>query len=138
MRYLIDTNILMFAISDKDCLSKDVQSILYNYDNVLYISSSSIFEIVHLFQNGRVSAKVKTAKELLVTIEKDFELKIIHTKKEHFETFAKLPMFTDHNDPIDRIIISQSITEKITLISSDAKFKLYKTLDFIYNDKKAR
>ncbi|MFZ4799431.1 MAG: type II toxin-antitoxin system VapC family toxin [Bacteroidia bacterium] len=138
MRYLIDTNILIFAISDKDCLSKNIQSILNEYDSDLFISSSSIFELLHLFQNGRISTKIKTAKDFLLTIEKDFNLKVLHSKKEHFDTFAKLPIIKGHNDPIDRIIISQSITEKIPLISSDGKFKEYKTLDFIYNDKKAR
>ncbi|MEI8086688.1 MAG: type II toxin-antitoxin system VapC family toxin [Paludibacter sp.] len=137
MRYLIDTNILIFAISDNQYIDRNVKAIFSDSNNVIYISSSSIFEIVHLFQNGRISTKIKTAKDLLTTIEVDFNLKVIHSKKEHFETFAKLPMIKGHNDPIDRIIISQSITEKIPLISSDGKFKEYKTLDFIYNDKKA-
>jgi PIN domain nuclease of toxin-antitoxin system len=63
---------------------------------------------------------------LLATIEKDFNLKVLHSKKENLETFAKLPIIKGHNDPIDRIIISQSITEKIPLISSYGKFKEYK------------
>jgi len=138
MRYLIDTNILIFLLIDNGFIDRNVKYILSDYNNDVYVSSSSIFEIVHLFQNNRISVKIKTAKELLTTIEKEFNLKVIHTKKEHFETFAKLPMIKGHNDPIDRIIISQSITEKIPLISSDGKFKEYKNLDFIYNDKKAR
>ncbi|HBK32640.1 MAG TPA: PIN domain nuclease, partial [Porphyromonadaceae bacterium] len=40
-----------------------------------------------------------------------------------------------HNDPADRLIIAQAITEKMPLISSDHKFELYREyhLDFIYN-----
>lgn len=137
MRYLIDTNILIFLLIDNEFIDKNVRYILSDYNNDVYVSSSSIFEIVHLFQNNRISTKIKTAKDLLTTIEEEFNLKVIHTKKEHFETFAKLPIIKGHNDPIDRIIISQSITEKIPLISSDGKFKEYNNLDFIYNDKKA-
>jgi len=90
MRYLIDTNILIFALSNQEYyIDKNVLSLLSDYDNTIYVSSSSVFE-------------------------------------------------AGHNDPIDRIIIAQSITEKIPLISSDSKFKYYKNLDFIYNDKRAR
>lgn len=138
MRYLIDTNILIFAIIDKQFIDKNVTAILDNYENTIFVSSSSIFEIIHLFQNGRISTKIKTAKDLLKTIEVEYKIKVLHSKKEHFETFAKLPNVKNHNDPIDRIIISQSITERIPLISSDGKFKEYENLDFIFNDKKAR
>lgn len=138
MRYLIDTNILIFLLIDNEFIDKNVRYILSDFNNEIYVSSSSIFEIVHLFQNGRISTRIKTAKDLLVTIEKEFDLKVIHSKKEHFEIFAKLPTVKGHNDPIDRIIISQSMTERIPLISSDGKFKEYEHLDFIYNDKKAR
>jgi PIN domain nuclease of toxin-antitoxin system len=30
-----------------------------------------------------------------------------------------------HNDPFDRILIAQTITEKLTLITSDEKIKKY-------------
>ncbi len=107
-------------------------------ENSIYVSSSSIFEAVHLFQNGRIASKRKTAIEFLKAIDTELSLKIIHSKKEHFDTFAKLPVVRNHNDPTDRIIIAQSITEKIPLISSDAKFKEYKSLDFILNNKNSR
>lgn len=137
MRYLIDTNILIFFLTDTRYLDKDVKEIISNYENTIYVSSSSIFEAIHLFQNGRIASKRKAAVDFLRAIDTELSLKIIHSKKEHFETFAKLPIIRNHNDPTDRIIIAQSITEKIPLISSDAKFKDYKNLDFIYN-KKAR
>jgi hypothetical protein len=40
-----------------------------------------------------------------------------------------------HNDPSDRLIISQAITEKIPVISSDTAFPLYRKhgLDLIEN-----
>jgi len=65
--------------------------------------------------------------------EKYMALKYI--KKEHLKTFANLPTVKDHNDPSDRIIISQSITENIPLISSDTAFPLYRKhgLDLIEN-----
>ena len=138
MRYLIDTNILIFILIDKHYIDSNVKHLLSEYNNVFYVSSSSIFEALHLFQTGRIAPKQKTSDEFLKEIKTVYNLQILHTKTEHFDTFAKLPAVHGHNDPIDRIIIAQSITEKIPLISSDSKFKHYKNLDFIYNDKRAR
>lgn len=35
MRYMLDTNILVYAIIDRDYLSPDVKAILADYDNTL-------------------------------------------------------------------------------------------------------
>lgn len=133
MRCLIDTNILIFAVIDNSSLDSDTSAILSDYENIIYVSSASIFEALHLFQNKRIKTKFKTANDFLRAIEIDFNPRILHTKAEHFTTYANLPIVEGHNDPIDRIIIAQAITEKLTLISSDRKFKAYEELDFIYN-----
>lgn len=139
MRYLIDTNILIFALSNQEYyIDKNVLSLLSDYDNTIYVSSSSVFEAVHLYQTGRIKTTFKTVSGYLNAIKTGFNIQFLHTKTEHFDTYSKLPTVAGHNDPIDRIIIAQSITEKIPLISSDSKFKYYKNLDFIYNDKRAR
>ena len=40
-------------------------------------------------------------------------------------TYSKLSVLKEYNDPYDHVIISQAITERIVLISSDQKFKYY-------------
>jgi len=45
MRYLIDTNILLFTIKERDRLSKEVSELLYDASNTINISSRSIEEI---------------------------------------------------------------------------------------------
>ena len=133
MRYLIDTNILVFAVIDSSNLDRDTSAILSDYENIIYVSAVSIFEALHLYENKRIKTRFKTADEFLKAIEIDFNPRILHTKAEHFATYAELSVVEGHNDPIDRIIIAQALTEKLTLISSDRKFKAYKALDFIYN-----
>ena len=39
MRYLIDTNIFVYATTDRDSLSRDVKAILEEPDTLLYISA---------------------------------------------------------------------------------------------------
>jgi len=137
MRYLIDTNILIFSLCNQEhFIASNVAEILEDFENTIYVSSSSVFEAIHLYQNGRIKAKYKNINEFIQVLQS--QLFILHTKTEHFDAYSKLPLIHGHNDPIDRIIIAQSITERIPLISSDSKFKYYKDLEFIYNDKKSR
>ncbi|MDO5523615.1 MAG: type II toxin-antitoxin system VapC family toxin [Bacteroidia bacterium] len=135
MRYLIDTNILVFWLAGEDFIDRDIEDIFSDGNNVIYISSLSIFETLNLFHNQRIKTKYKTIEQLLDAITNEYYLQVLHTKSEHINTYAHLPLVKNHNDPVDKIIISQAITEKMPLISSDTKFKEYPRLDFIFNRK---
>jgi PIN domain nuclease of toxin-antitoxin system len=137
---MIDTNILVFyASGDFGSLSKDVLSLLDGWENVIYVSSESVKEAIHLFQNNRISPeRWKTAEDIFHYIEDDLGYIIKYVKKEHLRTLAKLDPVAGHNDPSDRLIIAQAITERIPLISSDRKFEHYRkqNLDFVFNPRR--
>jgi PIN domain nuclease of toxin-antitoxin system len=139
MRYYIDTNILIFIASgDRKSLSREVMDILENYENRIYVSSRSVEELIDLFLKNKITNIVKKWENpedifSFILDETGFEIKYI--QEEHLRTLAKLPLLADHGDPSDRIIISQAITEKIPLVSSDKKFFNYNKngLEFVYN-----
>ena len=135
MRYLIDTNVFIKITDDYD-ISDDTKNILDNYENIIYVSSESIKEYVHLVQNGKIVPK-KEIRSLNVfdLIENTLGFNVKYVNKEHLNTLAELELVENHNDPSDRLIISQAITEKMPLISSDTKFPKYRKhgLNLIYN-----
>jgi PIN domain nuclease of toxin-antitoxin system len=133
MRYLIDTNILIFYLSDLDKLDKYVTSIIENYENTIFVSSESVKEIIHLHQNDRIKLNIN---DIVDFIENQQGFIIKYVTKQHLNCLEKLPIISKHNDPSDRLIIAQAISEKIPLISSDGKFDHYKKyhLDFIFNE----
>jgi len=53
MRYLIDTNVFIRIIVDYD-VSNATKNLLEDYENIIYISSESVTEFIHLVQNGKV------------------------------------------------------------------------------------
>jgi PIN domain nuclease of toxin-antitoxin system len=137
MRYLIDANILLFMLGDKDRLTSKVKDILGDYGSRKYISAESVKEIVHLWQCGKFSSKKQMfTGGVLDFINNETELEIKPIKEEHLKTLEKLPIIHDHKDPSDRMIIAQAITEKIPLVSSDRMFPHYKKfgLELIFND----
>ena len=118
MRYLIDTNIIVYIISDPDSLDNDVKAIIADPDNILYTSAESAKELVIAYRNkGLLTKRWKKAEDMLHSIEDNTQ--------------------QDHKDPSDHVIISHAITEHLPLISSDTRFGYYRPqgLDFIYNQR---
>ena len=134
MRYLIDTNIFVYAVIDRDSLDRDVTAILQEPDTVLYMSAESVRELIVGYRNkGLCSKRWKSVEAMVTSIEKEFYIKILPLKKEHMQTYEA----QGHKDPSDHVIIAHAITEHLPLISSDTRFEFYRTqgLDLIFNKK---
>ncbi|MFK8296736.1 type II toxin-antitoxin system VapC family toxin [Capnocytophaga canimorsus] len=134
MRYLLDTNIVIYLVTGQD-ISKDVLYILEDYGNLFYISSLSFVELKHLYEAKKIKTKYKSFEQMCKTILEESNLIVLHTKDEHLATYTKLSIVEEKTDLIDRFIISQAITEKMPLISSDRAFENYtpQKLKFVYN-----
>ena len=137
MRYYLDTNILIFVLfSEQDSIHRDVQAILEDYANSLLVSSVVIQELVLLFRIDKLHYKYtyRNEKDLIKKIE-ELNIQTVFFSKENNSTYCDLQIAGNHKDMNDHLIISQAISDKIPLISSDTKFREYigQGLDFIYN-----
>ena len=140
MRYMIDTNIFVFLVTDISQLDKDVESIIQDYSNTLHMSAESVKELIVAYNNkGLLTKKWKSAEEMVTAIEDEYYIKILPVSKEHMKTYSRLSInsIDDHKDPSDHVIISHAITNKIPLISSDRRFPYYTSqgLDLIFNER---
>ncbi|MDR0581458.1 MAG: type II toxin-antitoxin system VapC family toxin [Prevotellaceae bacterium] len=134
-RYLLDTQVAVFFFSNRKELKRHIQDILEDYSNLFYVSTTTVKEIIHLCNSGRIRVnKWKTAADILPAI-KGAYFELLPVKEVHLATYATLATPKGHNDPNDHIIISQAITERMVLISSDQKFEQYLNQDllFIFN-----
>ena len=138
MRYYFDTNILAFILFDKrleDNCDRNVRDIVSDYQNIFYVSSIALRELVKLYNDGELkSIKYKSIDDIFFLLE-EYNIEIKPFTKQHVTTYGKLSLTTDHKDPNDHMIISQSISDKIPIISSDRKFKLYESqgLKLVFN-----
>ena len=91
-------------------------------------------ELIHLGQTGKIRTAHKDMAGLIADIE-GLGVEIRPVGRKHLETFARLPVKEGHGDPNDRLIIAQSMSDRITLISSDRKFAQYERegLKFVFN-----
>ena len=133
MRLSLDTNILAFYLYEPDELSPYAKGELFDYSNVLFTSSVCAQELIHLCLIGKIR---RDASRVLSDID-EAGIAIVPVTRHHLEKFAALPLYDDHRDPNDRLIIAQAITDRVALISSDHKFSRYRKdgLDFIFNER---
>lgn len=133
MRLLLDTNILVFYLYDKDELCTDLKEGLFDYSNALFTSAVCVHELIYLCQ----TVKVRQDPCNVICSLAEAGIGVEHVTVKHLETFATLPLYDDHRDPNDRLIIAQAIADRIPLVSSDRKFHKYARygLDFIYNER---
>lgn len=119
MSYLLDTHILLWWLSDPKKLSSQVMETISSPECNIYISAVSAWEIA--IKKGL--KKLKAPDNLIELIEsKDFLLLPIQFN--HALNVEKLPRI--HDDPFDRLLISQCMCDQLTLITSDKIIPKYK------------
>ena len=136
MRYYLDTNIAIFILSnDKDELSDQTLNALEDYSNTFYINTVVLKELILLYKEGKLKhLKYKSYKDIFDSIDA-LGINIVMVQRSNLYAYAELVPVADHKDPNDHLIIAQSISDKIPIISSDKKFKLYESqgLQLLFN-----
>lgn len=122
MSFLLDTHTFLWFVSGDDQLPKSVVKNIENINEPCYLSPASLWEITIKQQLGKLKLHI-SLKELFEYAERN-QIETIPINHLHLLTLSKLPFH--HKDPFDRLIISQAITENLTLISKDQTFSKYK------------
>ncbi|MBN2546506.1 MAG: type II toxin-antitoxin system VapC family toxin [Spirochaetes bacterium] len=125
MKYLIDTHILICSLFDPDKIKKNIQDVLVDRDNDIFVSKISLWEITLKYSLGKMEISGVLPEHIENGIIKlGFEIKDLET--DEILTYYKLPKMDNHKDPFDRMIIWQCIKNKLILLSRDSRIKDYK------------
>lgn len=115
MKLLLDTHIILWAAAGSDQLSSKAKSLIENPNNQLYFSSASLWEIAIKNKLGRVDFKVDLAVLRRNLLDNGFEE--ISINSAHAISVEALPDI--HKDPFDRMLLSQTLVEGVTLVTAD-------------------
>lgn len=122
MTYLLDTHTFLWFVSGDDQLPVSVKKRLSDINISCFLSISSFWEIAIKKQIGKLDLKIGF-EELFRFAERN-QIEIVSINETHLTTLLNLEFI--NNDPFDRIIVSQAISEDLVLISRDKKLKNYK------------
>jgi PIN domain nuclease of toxin-antitoxin system len=121
MRILIDTNIVLWAMSGSAKLSKSARREIEQADAV-YVSAASLWEIGIKVGLGKLDVDIDELTVLLT--EAGFEPLPVSWK--HARAIHGLPYH--HRDPFDRMLVAQAISEPLRLVTHDALLAKYSDL----------
>jgi PIN domain nuclease of toxin-antitoxin system len=122
MAYLLDTHTFLWFISGHKQLPESLVEKISDISQPCYISIASFWEIAIKIQIGKL--KIEISLEELYRFAEINQIEIISINEKHLLTLLKLGLI--HNDPFDRLIIAQAISEKLIVVTKDKEFKKYK------------
>ena len=122
MRLIIDTQVLIWWTNDVSNISHRVQDIIFDLDNELWLSLASIWEMQIKISLGKLDLPRSLPDIIATQIDKN-QLEILPIELSHVYALDQLPLH--HRDPFDRLIIAQSLTEKMPIASIDKAFDAY-------------
>jgi len=120
VKYLLDTNALIFSLCNPNELSKSARKII-TLERELFVSVVSFWEIAIKQSIGKLAIESDIPR--IEKICKERGIQVISILSEEIEGIKKLPKF--HNDPFDRIIISQALQNDFCIITRDTIIPKY-------------
>ena len=121
MKALLDTHAFLWAISNDGRLSRRAQQI-FTGPSDLWLSVGSIWEILIKAKAGKLPLPEPSGPYLVRELSEN-RIEVLPIKLDHVLRIETLAVH--HRDPFDRILIAQSIEEKLPLITADPIFERY-------------
>ena len=119
MRYLLDTHVLIWALSSPGKLPKDLRTELEDPANDVFASAASTWEIAIKGALGKIQANV----EKVIDSCRSSDLEELPVRMSHTARVSALPRH--HHDPFDRLLIAQALEEGLTIATRDDAFEAY-------------
>ncbi|MDJ0601125.1 MAG: type II toxin-antitoxin system VapC family toxin [Crocosphaera sp.] len=122
MKILMDTHAFLWFIEGDDNLSNSARCIIEDSQSQKQLSIASLWEMSIKGSLNRLELKT-TFPNLIQNYVYGNGFEILAINAEHLEQLKTLPFY--HKDPFDRLIIAQSLTENIPILTKDEVFKRY-------------
>jgi PIN domain nuclease of toxin-antitoxin system len=122
MRLLLDSHVLIWSVEQDHLLSPTAHAAITDPNNDLLVSAATIWEIAIKVGTGKMSLSLPYRPWMNQAIA-DLDLTILPITVDYADAQAGLPHH--HRDPFDRLLIAQTLTEAIAVVSADAAFDAY-------------
>jgi PIN domain nuclease of toxin-antitoxin system len=124
MRILIDTHLMLWAITGDSRLGHELETRLLDPGNEIYVSAASIWEVGIKHAKNPAVMPISADVAAKACIDSDFQC--LDITFQHAQAAASLPPL--HLDPFDRMLVAQAIQEPLVLLTRDAKLAAYSEL----------
>lgn len=121
MNLLLDTHVALWAIADSPKLPQTARELILSPRTNIWISAASVWEISIKHALGRGDMPVSGHDAMRYFRESGY--RFLPIEPEHAVAVESLP--AHHQDPFDRILVAQALTEPMRLMTHDPLVALY-------------
>ncbi len=121
MRLLLDTHLVLWWLADDPKLPRIAKEMVMHQAEAVLVSQASLWEVAIKVSYQRLQLDLRRFEACIPT--QGFQW--LSIKNDHLMTIATLPVYSDHRDPFDRLLVAQSISEALVLLTADAKLERY-------------
>jgi len=118
MKILIDTHIFLWMLNCPEKLDDQRRYLIESPSNEIYLSAMSVTELMIKSSLDKLEINFNP-----LEVAEQIGVEILNFSGNDALLLKEMPYH--HKDPFDRMIIAQSITNQMKLMSNDTKFKLY-------------
>ncbi len=123
MRLLLDTQIIYWWMFESARVPTQARTLIEQGAESVLISRASQWEMAIKIGKGKLKIDLRTFNHQVIAD----GFAWLPIEDEHVLQVAMLPMFDDHKDPFDRLLVAQSLSEPLILLTTDAKLARYGT-----------
>jgi len=121
VRLLLDTHALLWLLMDDPQLADPARDMVTDPAHDVVVSAVSLWEIAVKVRVGKLDADIHE----IVTACQRMGLPFLEIAPRHLVELAGLPLFADHRDPFDHLLIAQAIAEDLLFVSEDRNTPRY-------------
>jgi PIN domain nuclease of toxin-antitoxin system len=125
MKVLLDTNVFLRWMNDSP-LPRAVERLLMRSSTELTVSIVTGWEIVMKPKLDRSVMDVEAAIEEMGAV-------LLPIKFKHLKELSNLPVYEEHRDPFDRMLIAQAFAEGLSIVTNNMRFTGYKGLRVLWD-----
>ncbi|MBF0500695.1 MAG: type II toxin-antitoxin system VapC family toxin [Candidatus Riflebacteria bacterium] len=122
MRFLLDTHVFLWWVDDAPELTAAARRAIADVNNECYLSLASCWELAIKSSLGKLQLAMPIERFVSEHLAAN-GFTLLNIELHHAAKIEKLPFH--HRDPFDRLLISQAMTEKLTIVSADRVFAHY-------------
>ncbi len=122
MRFIVDTQVWLWWHAEPEKLGPKARALLEDENNEAFLSAASVWEIAIKYSVKKLPLP-EAPREYVSSRIASGQFSIMDITANHALECAALPMH--HKDPFDRILVSQAMVERISILTADRIIRKY-------------
>ncbi len=122
MRFLLDTHTFLWFVWNSPQLSAAARLLIEEPTNEIWLSVASVWEIAIKVSTGKLALTQPLDTFFAEQLARN-RIRLLPLELRHAARVSTLPFH--HRDPFDRLLVAQSLTDPMPLVSADAVLDAY-------------